>query len=940
MNNPVLLIGIGQFGCTVAHALAGTVNRGNNSVHILAIDTDERILETTCGANVISMAHSCDISTILDSLDIDLLKSWFPCDRENDYVEYFESLNMNEGANQWRMKALLSFYYYLSNEKKAEYFHSRIDDIIKSCEKIDTIDVYIIASLSGGTGSGLFIPIDLYIKRYLKRLGGERVNSSAILALPEIAEDLLTAEQKIKAHANAYASLCELNAMNKASNGEKLDIQIKLGDENDPYFGLLYDSENEAFTSIDGKPFEKVYLFNRPYGVYSIQNHADLLADAISALLKEEPISQLLQENDAIYGGMILSRAIYPIESIVSYISIRTLYETASNEWLYLFKEAEKQLKAMKSDAFSHGYDYTESGQNIVSAFIKAIATIYEKNGLDMFSALLCRSFDAPIDDNAPDESTPDNYVDLILETIDNEFENSDSQAIKELANTKNNKIPQNKQKKLSFTQNAEQKKNNAKLVKSAALMFGKYFDYCIETAKNGEEVFKDKLMTGSFDISLKKNLLYNKDNAVNPVYALVCLCQVYNSLKAISDYEKSKYPLFDIHLYKKLEDDENNSVIANIPSWVFIADDKPAYSCKYTEQGVSRLYNALNGDVKHIGNKQTDEAVICRDINNSYENIKKLFRVIRIDNALTVMDKLIESYYGLFSSIYKEIDDISAECEFTLKKYSTESRFTFYAGATEGEKKFIYNSYIDHLKKTGENITLTSRLDDKFGKLAADIVYNSINEEWESGHEKPFIAGEYLISEIGVFIANEFKNSEFYKKTVDKSILEVLLEQNFKHSGRTSELALRKALLTNGYAIKYTLPDNNEGYKVLRTLQNRVVAVLPQEAESYIKENEALFDGKQPSRIMDEFFAKSGEAYGSADFRESIPKNQMYVFRETMGLKLSFIEGMNEKAENPIYYKGYKKALKISREQSTELWNPHLICTLNEDSLPYIYQE
>lgn len=939
MNKPVLLIGIGQFGCTVANLMADKLNSGNNSVHIMAIDTDERVLQIPTAANVISMAHSCDISTILDSLDLKLLKAWFPCDRENDYVEYFESLNMNEGANQWRMKALLSFYYYLSNPKKKAHFHSRIDDILKSCEKIHSIDVYIIASLAGGTGSGLFIPIDLYIKRYLRERGVENINSSAILAMPEITEEIFTGEQKIKARANTYAALCELNAMNKISNGEKLDVQIKIGDEEDPCFGLLYDSENEIFAN-NGKPFDKVYLFNRPYGVYSIHNITSILQDAISALLREEPISQFLQENDAIYGGIILSRAIYPIDSIVSYISTRTLFETASKEWLYLFKEASKQFKALRAVAFSQGRDFPEKGENLVPAFISAIASIYKSSELDMFSALLSRNFDNPSDDNAPDESTPDNYVDLILNTIDDEFENSSSEQLKELIAAKDDKSVENKQKALPFAKNKEQKENNLKLIKDSALLFAEYFDYCIESAKNGEEDFLNELLTGSSEISLKNSLLYNNGEAVNPVYALVCLCQVYNSLKTIADYEKSKSPVFDIYSYKKHKDEKNPSVISNIPSWIFIADEEPPYSCKYTKQGVSRLYTALKGDIKHIGSKQSDEAVICHDIKNAYEKIKKIFRVVRIKNTLTVLDKLIEGYYRLFGSIYKELDEISAECEFALKKHSLESRFTFYAGTTEGEKQFIYNCYTEYLKTTGETISLTSKLDREFGTLAYNLVYESLSEKEELDSQALLVTGDYLISKIGPFLEEEFKNSSFYRETVDKSILEVLLEQNYKHSGITRELALRKALLTNGFTIKYTLPENNEGYRVLRTMQNRVIAVLPREAENYISENSSLFDKKTPKRVMDELFAQAGESYGSADFRNGIPKNQMYVFRETMGLKLSFIEGMNEKTENPIYYKGYKKALFISREQNTELWNPHLVCTLKEDSLPLIYKE
>ena len=58
-------------------------------------------------------------------------------------------------------------------------------------------EIYIIASIAGGTGSGSFIPIALYAKRYLRRTLGKDPIVNAMIALPDIYADSQTPENRI-----------------------------------------------------------------------------------------------------------------------------------------------------------------------------------------------------------------------------------------------------------------------------------------------------------------------------------------------------------------------------------------------------------------------------------------------------------------------------------------------------------------------------------------------------------------------------------------------------------------------------------------------------------------------------------------------------------------------------------------------------------------------
>jgi hypothetical protein len=427
--------------------------------------------------------------------------------------------------------------------------------------------------------------------------------------------------------------------------------------------------------------------------------------------------------------------------------------------------------------------------------------------------------------------------------------------------------------------------------------------------------------------------------------------------LKDISDNHRSKFPKYDPEDFtferengqdasENKNESKKSSPIDLIPEWMFLIEDNTEHRCRYSKQGEERLLTALRGNTKHIGIQREDGKTLLGDIKTAFERMKDTFLALRAETAMEVIGQLISGYYSMLRSLFEELDEIETECNFALNKGTAETRFTFYAGAGQKEKKYLFSRYFDRIKHTKEGYALENRLDTAFGELASELVYDFVKcaKDKKFSKEEKLLSADGLLEFFGSIIADELKASEFYKEFIDRDVLCVLLEQNKRQSGMTSELAVRKALLTNGFTVKYTIPEESagksDGYHLLRMLQNRVIAVLPTESMHYLSSIADQYNGKEPTRIMDELFSMAGESYGTVDFRTNIPKNRMYVFRETMGLKLSFIGKMNEKSEDPAYYKGYKASLKISREQSTELWNPHLICSLKEDSLPKIFQE
>ena len=99
---------------------------------------------------------------------------------------------------------------------KMEPLHEAIQDLYKVEEdKVEqALRVVIVSSLAGGTGSGLILPIALYIRNYLATHYRQSANiTRGFFILPEVFYEVIpgTAERN-NLRANAYATLRELDA--------------------------------------------------------------------------------------------------------------------------------------------------------------------------------------------------------------------------------------------------------------------------------------------------------------------------------------------------------------------------------------------------------------------------------------------------------------------------------------------------------------------------------------------------------------------------------------------------------------------------------------------------------------------------------------------------------------------------------------------------------
>ena len=294
---PAVVIGLGGTGVkTITFLKKILQEQAEDSaqfVRFLAIDIDELKGEVPSGnlfgENIRLDPEKNEFFRITDQTrgseakNIPSVASWFP-------EEGYRYLPLTEGARQAKPIGRLGFF--LSHDDLSRRLH-RLSDKLVTPEvlrefpgiKAGELNIYVVASICGGTGAGLFLDI-AYELRYLQ-LQTQLPEKSRIKGLFALG-DVYDAVSK-RVQANTYASLRELNWIQKE----------------DAAFHPVY--PNETRDVIHGRAFDAVYLFgdkNRSdIEISSPDDFAQLCAEFIfldsGSDVQEtgDPLSQMMQSN-------------------------------------------------------------------------------------------------------------------------------------------------------------------------------------------------------------------------------------------------------------------------------------------------------------------------------------------------------------------------------------------------------------------------------------------------------------------------------------------------------------------------------------------------------------------------------------------------------------------------------------------------------------------
>ncbi|MDY3281636.1 tubulin-like doman-containing protein [Dysosmobacter sp.] len=335
---PTLFIGVGGTGCRIIKGVAEMCKPSEReNISFVCLDTNVNDLSSVkaSGINIFSIQTSSTqtVGSYLD-YDEDALVNWFP----KNAVLYDKTVS--EGAGQVRAISRLALNATIKTGR-IQPLHDAVDELFRKTgkEMKQALRVAFASTASGGTGSGILLPLAMYLRDYVKsKYPNTSLLVRSLILLPETLDSVIRSNaEKESQRRNAYATIKEINAfMMKGSGFFDIDEELKRYsnlhiDFASPGTGelralsvlpfdfcFLMDGQNaEDSTLINNKQYER----QAALALYE-QNIGPMQKDAFSMednIIKEMSSPGNYGRNR--FGGIGAGAVRYPYEDVADYIA-------------------------------------------------------------------------------------------------------------------------------------------------------------------------------------------------------------------------------------------------------------------------------------------------------------------------------------------------------------------------------------------------------------------------------------------------------------------------------------------------------------------------------------------------------------------------------------------------------------------------------------------
>lgn len=360
MSQPqTVLLGLGGTGSRVVNNVAKELHRkrmgiNDGQIACAVLDTNQADNDLiSSSGTTIPVIPTCDERTIDGYLNMYANinpRSWCP------YSSSFGAESMIDGASEIRVKSRIAFMDTMNTGK--------ILELQKAIEKIfhhkpgtpEKIRVMLVSSLSGGTGSGMFIQVALWLRKFFADNNCE-ATIRGIFLLPDIFIRTLpnvrnNPRKKLYHYANAYAAIRELNAINKVIKGkitlERPLVIDGLFDSRKPNAKPVFDN---AFFIDDedanGAPFQGIEDYEEFVAqIVFMQLYAPMHSELTS--VEDNLFRAFDSSEDPVFGSCGTAKAEYPVEDIVRYCALRASKDSIADGWNRIDAEIDELIREEK----------------------------------------------------------------------------------------------------------------------------------------------------------------------------------------------------------------------------------------------------------------------------------------------------------------------------------------------------------------------------------------------------------------------------------------------------------------------------------------------------------------------------------------------------------------------------------------------------------------
>lgn len=364
MNAPTLLIGLGGTGSKIVERVARQASESERANIAFAVfDTDVNELEDIKRRSpYVKTIQTSTKQSVGEYLNRDTVSrdTWFPVNA------ILNGKTLTEGAGQVRSISRLALDTVI-RAGKMEPLHEAIQSLYKVEEdKVDqALRVVIASSLAGGTGSGLILPVAMYVRNYLKthfRLSANICRGFFIL--PEVFYEVIPGQaERNNLKANAYATLRELDAFlmkGDATLPERYQKSVSM---------MFPKAASEGYEEYDVRPYDFCFLFDAQNAeggkLNSFDQYLDHAANCIYSMSigpmnkrsnssEDNTIRKLAKEAGRNrYAGAGAAMLVYPYEDLRQMVALTWAKQSVSKLWLKyddLYKEMKKENEERAED--------------------------------------------------------------------------------------------------------------------------------------------------------------------------------------------------------------------------------------------------------------------------------------------------------------------------------------------------------------------------------------------------------------------------------------------------------------------------------------------------------------------------------------------------------------------------------------------------------------
>lgn len=354
-----VLVGLGGTGSRVVNNVARmlrerdiAINDGKVTCVVLDTNQADNSLIQKSGTNipVIPTCENWRIKEYFERYANMRVNEWCP------YSPSFGESSMIDGAAEVRVKSRMAFMDTMESSK-IQMLKNEIEKVFHNRPgRPEKIRVMLVSSLSGGTGSGMFLQVALWLRQYFESRGC-LATIRGILLLPDIFISTVpnirdNPRKPLYHYANAYAAIREMNAINKVvKDREKNKLERPM------IIDGLFNSDNPPSTPVfdntffiddvasSGAAFTDISTYEKMVAqVAFMQLYAPMQDEMISV---EDNLYRAFEANpEPSYGSCGTARAEYPLDDVVEYCSIRAAQDAIAQGWNRL----DIEIQAMKDE--------------------------------------------------------------------------------------------------------------------------------------------------------------------------------------------------------------------------------------------------------------------------------------------------------------------------------------------------------------------------------------------------------------------------------------------------------------------------------------------------------------------------------------------------------------------------------------------------------------